>query len=1194
MVHTAATNQALSQAQHRLWLAARVEPDSFEFTVPWAVRVRGALDADALSAAWTAVLTRHAELRLRIVESAGVPGRALWPVESMPARVREIAADELDAVLHAAATRVFDVGAAPLAELEVLRLADDDHVVLLTAHHIVTDGRTVRLVTGDLFAHYAGTAEAAQAPSYAEYAAWEATSPRPAAEKVEAWLEELRVPVADRPLGLGSARPTDGKRGAEVRVPVDAELWRRVLDTARELRTTPQVIGMAALGITLRRYTGAREVVLGSTMDTRTAAFADTAGMFINPTPVRLSVEDDSTAADHLAAAHRALLRAFTFRHVPFDEVVRGLGAASTGGRSPVFQVLFNYAAHQSALSVPGLELTPVRFPTEVSKYDLTVWLRAGEDTAEFGSIYRADQYTEAQVEQLTTHLRTVLAGLVSPAGPIGELPMLDDDTVAELLALGDGGPVAAGADVTVVEKAAEADPERPAVVHAGETLDHRSLQAWAGSVARRLNEFGVGGGATVGILTERSPAMVAAALGVLRAGAAYLPLDPAVPDERIAAVLADAGVSHVLTTEETVHRISRSLVTLRVDQARDLPTQDHSAPVSASDPAYLIYTSGTTGEPKGVVVEHGQLAASTAARRAAYPGTPVFLHVSPLAFDSSAAGLWGTLTSGGTLVIAGLDDVRDPKRLLALIEEHGVTDLLCVPALYDLVLSCAGDGSALRTLRRVVVAGEALPEPLLARHFAVAPDAQLVNEYGPTETTVWATHRVYDAPAPVTIGRPIPGTRLYVVDDRGELAPPGAVGELRIGGAGVARGYRGRPEDPAFGADRFTAGRTYRTGDRVRWTPAGELEFLGRADQQVKIRGHRVELGAVEAALSELDGVRGAVVRPDPTGTHLLGFVVAAAGFDATAARRRLAARLPEPMVPKALRVLDAFPLTPNGKVDHDALLVEDEPVGSPKAAAPADDVVGLVSAAWCAVLGVTEVPVDVNFFDVGGHSLLVPLLQVEITARTGVELSIPDLFTEASVLAQVELVSGVAAVPASADDVAGLVSAAWCAVLGVTEVPVDVNFFDVGGHSLLVPLLQVEITTRTGVEVSIADLFTEATVTSQIELVRGAAAVPATTDDVVGQVSAAWCAVLGVTEVPLEENFFDVGGHSLLVPLLQVEITTRTGVEVSIADLFTAATVTSQADLVRGTGPAPQDAGGDRRSRLAARARRGTEVTR
>jgi amino acid adenylation domain-containing protein len=1046
MVHgrpTAAASPALSAAQHRLWLAARVEPDSFEFTVPWAARVHGALDTGALASAWTAVVRRHAELRLRVTEHAGEPGRAQWPVERLAARVRVIDRADVDEELRRAASRVFDLAGEPLAELEILQVGPLEHLVLLTAHHIVTDGRSVHLVTTDLFRAYEGETDLGSAPDYVDYAAWEATSSRPAEDKVAARIEELRVPVADRPLGLGEPRPVEGKRGAVVRVPLDAGLWAAVRSAASDLRTTPQVVGMAALALTLRRYTDTRDIVLGGTMDTRTGAYADTVGMFINPTPVRLRVEDDQTAADYLGSAHRALLRAFVFRHLPFEELVRGLGSAPASGRSPVFQVLFNYVGGPSRLTAAGLDITEVDFPVEVSKYDMTMWLRGLGDTAELAAVYRAGQYTEAQIEQFTTHLRAVLTSLsTDPASRLDDIAMLAPAEVERLVELGDGGDVT-GADTLVpdlITSVAATHPDRAAVVHAGEIVDYRELDGWSAVIAQRLRARGIGAGSLVGVLTDRSPAMVAAALGVLRAGAAYVPLDPAHPDERIAATLADAAASCVLVTEATA-AAGTGLPTVRADKERGAPTEPLDLPAPGrSDAAYVIYTSGTTGEPKGVVVEHAQLAASTAARRAVYPGAPVFLHVSPLAFDSSMAGLWGTLTAGGTVVVADGDDVRDPGRLLALVRRHQVTDLLCVPTLWALVLSRAGDGAALRSLRRAIVAGEALPAALPREHFAVVPDAALVNEYGPTETTVWASYRRYTEPGPVDIGGPVPGTRLSVVDSRGALSPRGAIGELRIGGAGVSRGYLGRDADTAraFVTDRRTGERVYRTGDRVRWSDAGTLEFLGRADQQVKIRGHRVELGAVETALGALDGVRAAAVLPDAARARLIGFVVADPAFDTAAALRRLAERFPDPMAPRTLHVLAEFPCTPNGKVDRAALAGLIDATPAPATAAVTDDA-SQVAAAWSKILGRTDLPVDANFFDVGGHSLLVPALQVALENETGTAVSIVDLFTATTVTAQTELVRAAvapAAAPEETDDRRARMAARSRRSAGVAEV--------------------------------------------------------------------------------------------------------------------------------------------------------------
>jgi amino acid adenylation domain-containing protein len=469
-----------------------------------------------------------------------------------------------------------------------------------------------------------------------------------------------------------------------------------------------------------------------------------------------------------------------------------------------------------------------------------------------------------------------------------------------------------------------------------------------------------------------------------------------------------------------TAHRLAATgLPLVRAEDAIAGPIAP-AVPVSAQDAAYLIYTSGSTGEPKGVLVEHGQLAASTLARRIVYPGRPVFLLVSPIAFDSSVAGLWGTLTAGGRLVVATADEVRDPERLVELIERHQVTRLLCVPSLYRVLLDAAVrlGSERLRSLDSVIVAGETLPEALIRRHFASGITACLVNEYGPTEATVWASYRRFTGPGRVSIGRPIPGVRLYVLDEQGNLAARGAQGELYIGGPGVARGYFGRPSATAaaFLDDPFAGrpdARMYRTGDLVRWTAEGTLEFLGRRDRQVKIRGHRVELGAVEAELCAVPGVRDGIVVPDEAKTRLTGFVLVDADIAADSVRGHLATRLPEVMVPASIRVLDSFPLSVNGKVDRAALAATAArpPAGEISgalAAGPnaADSTTAKVAAAWAEVLQVADVPADVNFFDLGGQSLAVFQLQDALESHTGTRPSVVALFRHTTVTAQATLI--------------------------------------------------------------------------------------------------------------------------------------------------------------------------------------------
>ncbi|WP_344820551.1 non-ribosomal peptide synthetase, partial [Actinoplanes cyaneus] len=511
----------------------------------------------------------------------------------------------------------------------------------------------------------------------------------------------------------------------------------------------------------------------------------------------------------------------------------------------------------------------------------------------------------------------------------------------------------------------------------------------------------------------------VAAAAGIQRAGAAYVPLDPGWPEQRVADVLTDARVSAVVTTAGTTSRLAGSgypMVDADTDAAHPdgPPAALLDVQVDAADPAYLIYTSGSTGEPKGVLVTHGTLAASTLARRQVYPGAPTFLLVSPLAFDSSVAGLWGTLSAGGTLVLATRDEVRDPARLVEVIHTNGVTLTLCVPSLYNVVLDAADrvGPARLASLDTVVVAGEPLPQALVERHFAAHPrPVSLVNEYGPTEATVWASYRRFTGPGPVSIGGPIPGTRLYVLDDDLRPVPPGAEGELVIGGEGVTAGYFGRPEATAtaFPADPFTGdgARMYRTGDRARWNPDGTLAFLGRRDHQVKIRGHRIELGAVEEATRTVAGVRDAVVVPDGAHTTLVGFVLADPGTDAAAVRADLAERLPAAMVPARIRILEHFPLTFSGKVDRAQLQTaadEDPVAGGTEATDGGPSTVG-VAAAWSEVLKVPEVPDNANFFDLGGHSLAMFQLQDALERHTGVRPSVVALFQHTTVAAQARL---------------------------------------------------------------------------------------------------------------------------------------------------------------------------------------------
>jgi amino acid adenylation domain-containing protein len=571
-----------------------------------------------------------------------------------------------------------------------------------------------------------------------------------------------------------------------------------------------------------------------------------------------------------------------------------------------------------------------------------------------------------------------------------------------------------------VHEIVAELGRTRPAAtaVRSGDSrLSYAELDIAAGAVAARLTAAGVGPDSRVALLAEPSIPAIVGLLGVLRSAAAYVPIDPAQPDLRIGEVLADARVAAAVVTGAMRTRIAGAgcpVVCVGDVMAADPDAAAPAAAGSASDAAYVIYTSGSTGEPKPVLVEHRQLAASTLARRAVYPDAPVFLLVSPLAFDSSMAGIWGTLTTGGCLVVATADEVRDAERLVGLVARHRVTTMLCIPSLYKTLLDVAErlGAQALRSLDTVIVAGEALPETLVDRHFAVLGQTALVNEYGPTETTVWATFHRFAAPTPVSIGGPVPGVNLYVLDRDLRPVPHDAEGELFIGGVGVARGYFDRPgaTAQAFIPDPFAGqngARMYRTGDVVRCNEAGELDFLGRRDDQVKIRGYRVELGAVAAGLRGIPDVKEAIVLPDGDRTRLLAFVVATAGTTPSSVRREAADRMPPAMVPSGVYLLDRFPLMLSGKVDLGRLRQVAERHERPVTTAVLGD--GLsrrVAAAWSEVLGVSEVPVDANFFDLGGHSLAIFKLQEALQRHVGIRPPMVALFQHTTVTAQTALI--------------------------------------------------------------------------------------------------------------------------------------------------------------------------------------------
>ncbi|MES2998993.1 MAG: non-ribosomal peptide synthetase [Pseudomonadota bacterium] len=612
----------------------------------------------------------------------------------------------------------------------------------------------------------------------------------------------------------------------------------------------------------------------------------------------------------------------------------------------------------------------------------------------------------------------------------------IDIRSEENLLLLGCGSPLPNEERTPVhklVKLIARRVPQQIALVDNVANTSYSRLSVLSSRITLALGANGIAPGDRVGLLVRPSSAMIIAIMAILDLDAVYVPLDQGQPDQRINKIVSDANLKAFLSDQDGSLRLHKSKIP--VYNIDELLLQDNGSSnnlkvplnVASKEIAYLIYTSGSTGKPKGVVINHSQLSESTLARRVVYPGQHTFLLVSPLACDSSVAGIWGTLTSGGKLILPAQEQIRDPIQLVELIKAHEVNQILCVPSLYDAILDCIdknGLGNILRSLTEVIVAGEKLPQPLIDKHFSVFGESavSLVNEYGPTETTVWATYQRYNSRGITSIGKPIPGIKLYILDKNMRLLPRGEIGELFIGGMQVAEGYFSRPEatEKVFLKDEFSTesgARMYRTGDLVRWNDDNTLHYVGRKDYQIKIRGYRVELGEIESALYSISiaGIKNVVVMANDDATELHAFINSDTSLHHQSLRKELLGKLPSYMVPTQFHVTKQFPLTISGKVDREKLkdsfmntsLLDSQNSSITEVVEDKENVKSIflqVSAAWREILNLEAVASNTNFFDLGGHSLLVFRLQEAIERYTRRNISIVSLYQYTTIASQVE----------------------------------------------------------------------------------------------------------------------------------------------------------------------------------------------
>jgi amino acid adenylation domain-containing protein len=1020
----------LSFAQQRLWFLDRLEPGSPLYNIPAAIEIAGRLDGAALLRSLRAIVRRHEALRTTFAARPEGPVQVIHPsmeIELPVADLRGLPADEREAAARRLATeearRPFDLVRGPLARALLIRLEEERHLAVLTVHHIVSDGWSMGVLVREIAALYpaftAGSAPALpELPiQYADFAVWQRD--RLQGEVLERELAFWRQRLAGAPTALDL--PTDHPRpalqtfrGAQAPFRLEPERLAALRAAGKGAGQTLFMQILCAWEMLLQRWTGQDVLLVGSPIAGRVRPEVQgLIGLFVNTLVLRGDLTGNPNLGELLTRVRETALAAFTHQDLPFGRLVEELHPQRDFARPPLFQVLFVLQrAEAEALELPGLSLRSRDLDTGTAKFELTLQLAEGDGSVDGWIEFNTDLFDQATAERLAGGLETLLAAF--PGGlerPVADLPVLTEEERRQLAALRRDAvrPWSAGVLVhELFEEQAARTPEAPAVSFGDTTLTYRQLDERSSRLARRLQRLGVGADTRVGLCLERSAQLVVALLAILKAGGAYLPLDPSHPAERLGMILDDSGVP-VLVTEER-------LLAILPSHAATLCCMDRDRAEIAAEPAgrlarraevdnlaYVLFTSGSTGRPKGVQITHRGLAnvLRSVVEQLEIGQRDTILALATITFDIASFEVFGTLIVGGRVVVATRDEAADGRLLAACIEASGPTLVQGTPATWRLLVESGWRGAP---QVRALTAGEPLTRDLAEA--ILVRCAELWNLYGPTETAVYSSGcRVVLDDGPIVIGRAMANTGLHVVDRTLALALLGAPGELLIGGAGLARGYLGRPDLTAekFVPDPWSAepgARLYRTGDLVRYRPFGDLEYLGRIDHQVKVRGFRIELGEVEAALRCHSGVRQAVVvaSGEVGDRRLVAYLIpegTAPGVGEL--REHLRRILPEYMVPSSYRVMDTFPLTPSGKVDRRALPVPEwtrEMASGVSYADPRNELERTIAGVWREVLKADRVGTGDNFFDLGGHSLLAAQVQVRLADLLGREVALLDFF--------------------------------------------------------------------------------------------------------------------------------------------------------------------------------------------------------
>lgn len=1025
----------LTPSQRLLWIHECVAARAGGYNMPEVLRLTGALDLRALAAAFDTVVARHEALRTVIGGTEADPHQVVLPPEPVRIALHDLrdvresdrAAEDARITRELAASR-FDLAAGQPLRVGVVRSGEDAWTLIVVMHHMLSDGWSRAVLFRELQEAYRA-ARAGELPDlpalscqFGDYAVWreERLAGDRGSRSAEFWRREFAERVSAIDLAFDRPRPASrsGEAGVIRRV-LPPALRDRVSQYARARGATPFSVLLAAWNVTLATFAGQRDVVVGTLMAGRDRPELESLiGYFVNTVPLRTTIGDRSTFAELVTRVHDKALAIHEHQEAPIEAIAT---AAGIDGAS-LFRVLVALQNHDHwRFTLDGLDVAPQPPVTPVAVTDLSILMRERADGLLVHVEYAADLLDAAAVDAFLDHVAAVLTILPErDAEPLWDIELLAPAERRHLVdELGRGGDRVVP-PITLdhyVMAQVRRTPVAVAIRDGGKCLTYRELAERAGAFASRLRDAGVRHGDVVALMMDRSRDLVIAMLAVLECGAAYVLIDPSYPSDRIAHMVADCGARLVLTQRRHASGPSQVPVVC-LDADESLPSIDRGdrdresdrADRAPADLAYLVYTSGSTGLPKGVEITHASIVNYLEWVRHAYPVEvgDVVLQQTPISFDASAWEFWVPLATGAELCLATLGAEREPPLLVADVRDRGVTILTAVPSVLRLLVDLP-DLSECSSLRRIVSGGEALSADLARRVHETLPGIELVNMYGPAEVTIDATAwAVPVGAARIAIGRPLDNALVYVLSPERQLVPLGAPGELYVGGAGVARGYHDRPDltRDRFVPDPYSAvagARMYRTGDRACWGRDGVLYYLGRADDQVKVRGVRVELGEIEAAIRAVAGVANAAARVidhPVVGSVIVGYAVLGPASTATPATIREAVRtaLPQAIVPAVVVAVDAIPLSPSGKIDRLALPT---PVldAADAGREPRTDVERAVARIWRLVLGVDRVPADISFFDFGGHSLVAVRLVGRIGQTFGKTLSLRAFFDDPTV---------------------------------------------------------------------------------------------------------------------------------------------------------------------------------------------------